>query len=77
MEQETAQSEKLSAEHEPQKMEERSDQIATKDAVADDQPFLLSGWKLQVLMAGLSLSMLLVGLVSGQQPFPKPTPTSE
>jgi hypothetical protein len=41
-------------------------QVATNNPAADDQPFLLTGWELNALMAGLGLSMLLVGLVGGQ-----------
>lgn len=42
-------------------------EATTEDSVIESQPFLLTGWKLNALMSGLGLSMLLVGLV-GKSP---------
>ncbi|KAF2706114.1 MFS general substrate transporter [Pleomassaria siparia CBS 279.74] len=77
MKQETAQPEGLYVRRESQDMMKPSNQHVIERPVADDQPFLLSGWKLQTLIAGLGLSMLLVGLDFTMVATAVPTITTE
>ncbi|KAF1948116.1 MFS general substrate transporter [Byssothecium circinans] len=77
MKKETAQSERLNVTRASQDMVKPSSQDVTARSATDDQPFLLSGWKLQALIASLGLSMLLVGLDFTMVATAVPTITTE